>query len=670
MKSKNWNWSVVFLLLFVFSGCSSDDGLSDALSDKYFIISLKEENNTHIDTRSSFMEEVDFIQILFFQNGEFKWSPSKQDLIVKDDKVYIPVTNETLLNQSYDLYVIANREINDLVVGESLDKLKELEIKESFPVDTEFVLMNGLKSDVLLDLSQPKLGTIVLNRVPAQIKLQATFDEKKFVSGDCNGEQIYQIHQLNLDLVRFNTKAFVWNEGRVNGTYADLENKENIALAKNKEDNSYINNAPMYSYPNQWGSDNERETYLLLTAELSKCGSSTSPIPYYYLIPIEGWKDGIWVDNTQLKSNTLYEINVAINELGSLDSNKPLLVKGNIVVKDWTTESIDTSIDEFNYLFVDPLKSRMFDIDTKMLSFDSSLPDVKIKDINVYADFFNVKGEPERKKYNPDNSGEVEFGDPNQYPKFTMGSNTIEVSLNPSDNNLEKVIEFTVSNGIDELDQHVRIDQIPDISINTYRSEKAGIEILAGDVDITWILNLLNWGGDTNPHSVYNIIINVPKGQIVKYPPIIQKQVFGITYKQTSEDLEVINMISPNFITSSTKSNLSFAPYGLGKINGRTAANMHCHYYYEEVTINGKTEKYRGFRLPTKEEMKLIAERQYNNDILFVKGNNALLNSTDNYWTAENVYSIKQGELKEPFRTLGFINEARVICVRDLEKDK
>lgn len=162
----------------------------------------------------------------------------------------------------------------------------------------------------------------------------------------------------------------------------------------------------------------------------------------------------------------------------------------------------------------------------------------------------------------------------------------------------------------------------------------------------------------------------MPKGQIVKYPPIIQKQVFGITYKQTSEDLEVINMISPNFITSSTKSNLSFAPYGLGKINGRTAANMHCHYYYEEVTINGKTEKYRGFRLPTKEEMKLIAERQYNNDILFVKGNNALLNSTDNYWTAENVYSIKQGELKEPFRTLGFINEARVICVRDLEKDK
>lgn len=645
MKNKNWNWSVVFLLLFVFSGCSSDDDLSDALSDKYFIISLKEENNTHIDTRSSFMEEVDFIQILFFQNGEFKWSPSKQDLIVKDDKVYIPVTNETLLNQSYDLYVIANREINDLVVGESLDKLKELEIKESFPVDTEFVLMNGLKSDVLLDLSQPKLGTIVLNRVPAQIKLQATFDEKKFVSGDCNGEQIYQIHQLNLDLVRFNTKAFVWNEGRVNGTYADLENKENIALAKNKEDNSYINNAPMYSYPNQWGSDNERETYLLLTAELSKCGSSTSPIPYYYLIPIEGWKDGIWVDNTQLKSNTLYEINVAINELGSLDSNKPLLVKGNIVVKDWTTESIDTSIDEFNYLFVDPLKSRMFDIDTKMLSFDSSLPDVKIKDINVYADFFDVEGKPKHKEYNPNNSGEVEFGDPNQYPKLIIGNNTIGMTLNPSANNLKKTIKFTVTNGVNELDQFVNVEQIPALSIDTYKGVEAGVKF-AG---IPWHFK--------EAHSLYHFKMNVPKGQIVRYPEKIEQTSILGKFMITSPAEEVQNMISPSFMTGSIRSTIANTGSGL-----ESMWNLyHCRWYYEKR--EGVSDAYEDFRLPTRAELELIADREYNNSILFKREN--LFKENSLFWAADGKYKYSQGKLTK--HTDGLIaKSAYVVCVRDV----
>ena len=648
---KTYIWTSFIVLLAFLVGCSSENDLIEQNPDEYFIISLKEESS--LSTRASddkaFLKEIDFVQLFFFEGDDLVWVPQPQQLKYKDDKVYISINDENVLGRTYDLYVLANRSIDDLSSISNLTEFKAQLLKEELKGDVPYLLMNGELPNVSLDLSQPKLGTVKMKRVPAQVKVKIKFDSTKFTTEECSTNSEYQIKKLTLNLHHYNTSAYYWNDERVSGSLSDLAQWNNVTLAFNKEEELYQNLLPIYSYPNSWENNSERETYLVLAVDMVKCGGNGSEVTYYYQIPIDGFKDGKWVSNSSLVSNKLYVLNLSINEIGNTDSNTPLPLKGEVAVMEWNEEDIGTSIDDLNYLFVNPLISQMFDKRIQLLDYDSSKPEVSQKDLKVYANYYNVDGELVNGIYTGV-GGTGEFVDKDQYPviSFLSSEKQIKVELSPSKNNLEKHIDFTVTNGIPELDQKVEILQVPDISIITYRATSAGLDIVIPIPGLGW--------SSAKSHSVYNFKINVPKGQIVKYPPKVEKNTILGKFMITSDTQEVQNMISPSFMTGSIRSTVA----NTGSLIQDNWQLYHCRWYYEKAIVNGTEITYEDFRLPTRAELELMVDREYNNSILFKRNN--LFTEGELFWAADGKYKYSMGKITKVSR-----GSAYVVCVRDVK---
>ena len=117
---------------------------------------------------------------------------------------------------------------------------------------------------------------------------------------------------------------------------------------------------PFYSYPSDWSGDPDNEAYLLLKVNWYNSGAGETAAqarPYYYKIPI----NQILADNEagaafrdQLRRNYLYRYFVKLSELGSADPDVPAeLTDVNLDIMGWGNEDIATSIQKFDWLFVE-----------------------------------------------------------------------------------------------------------------------------------------------------------------------------------------------------------------------------------------------------------------------------------------------------------------------------
>ena len=687
---KNTSIYISLMLVFLLLSCSKNEVEELDQGIKGFVIELKD-SGTNTQTRATSVPLSEVIESinLFFDPIDASISPfiiGNNDIRIQESSgkylAYFSLHDASLLDKDYKIYMVVNR---DIPVGvTSFSMLQSAIITEDLnTVDTKYLLMSGqVKSStgevIHLATADTKLGNVTLVRVPSKISLEVTFTDK-FNVGDCVANK-YNIVGQKLVFNDYNTQGYYYNP---NNIVKEKDALKDINKDVQFESAEKVLSSTLYSYPNQWKDDATRETYLMLMIEVkTDCAGPVTPL--YYKIPIDGKNSSSVIQNNkELKANHNYILKVNIDQEGSTDPETPFELEGSYEIKEWELGDINTSIDEFHYLFVTPEYADLYNVNKQPFLAETSRLGVVAKDISVTASYYalNSAGQLVTSKYGDSSSLYDEFRSPAQFLQITGLPSDLKTIpfkglIEPSQNNLIKDISFVVHQKADTegvLDRKVVMKQYPAIAINTFWSLKSGIELFGGSWDIQWLLNLLG-GGDSSPHRVYHFETHVPQGQLIKYPNTSVGKVTDYTgviplfdYTYTSIDRENMNFVSPSFMSSSTKSNFKFKPGGIFglPVSGEEVVRLHCYFYYEETNITGVYEKYRKFRVPTKAELDLIADRQYNNKILMVQGTKALLQDGESYWTADGTYIYNEG-LLEPNTNKN--KESEVLCVRDIGK--
>jgi len=132
-----------------------------------------------------------------------------------------------------------------------------------------------------------------------------------------------------------------------------------------------------YTYPNHWGENMERETYLLVNVPYNdnngtdKTNDDTS-YPYnYYKVPIRFSAD---TDELHLDRNMQYTVNVTIDRKGNTEIDQPVTLTPTFNVAEWKTKDINVDNDSPNYLVLSDYDIEMHNEEKVTIEFFSSSP--------------------------------------------------------------------------------------------------------------------------------------------------------------------------------------------------------------------------------------------------------------------------------------------------------
>lgn len=140
-----------------------------------------------------------------------------------------------------------------------------------------------------------------------------------------------------------------------------------------------------YAYPNHWGDDAERETYLLVNVPYSENDEVHNN---YYKVPIRFSNDA---SELHIDRNTQYTINVTIDRKGNEEIDEPITLNPTFNVAAWEPETINVNDDAPSYLILSHEHIEMHNVADTVITFFSSgyLSNVEILD----AYFINKDGE-------------------------------------------------------------------------------------------------------------------------------------------------------------------------------------------------------------------------------------------------------------------------------------
>lgn len=140
-----------------------------------------------------------------------------------------------------------------------------------------------------------------------------------------------------------------------------------------------------YAYPNAWGDDAKRETYILINVPYSENDEYHNN---YYKVPIRISNDA---NELQIDRNTQYTVNVTIDRKGNEVIDEPLPLKPTFNVAEWKSEEIQVDDDTPSYLVLSHDYIEMHNVADTTITFFSSdeLKSVQIMD----AYFINKDGD-------------------------------------------------------------------------------------------------------------------------------------------------------------------------------------------------------------------------------------------------------------------------------------
>lgn len=133
-----------------------------------------------------------------------------------------------------------------------------------------------------------------------------------------------------------------------------------------------------YTYPNHWGENMERETYLLVNVPYNdnngtdKTNDDTPYLLYnYYKVPIRFSAD---TDELHLDRNMQYTVNVTIDRKGNTEIDQPVTLTPTFNVAEWKTKDINVDNDSPNYLVLSDYDIEMHNEEKVTIEFFSSSP--------------------------------------------------------------------------------------------------------------------------------------------------------------------------------------------------------------------------------------------------------------------------------------------------------
>lgn len=165
------------------------------------------------------------------------------------------------------------------------------------------------------------------------------------------------------------------------------------ANAKNPEESGlkykydYVQNIPLYSYPNKWTNNEEERhgTYLLLVVPWSNDGGKTYRTCYYH-VPV------VPSGTYEIARNISYHINLHVGVLGSYVPEEPFEVEADYFVADWGSKDLEVDIKDYRYLVVDQNEYTVNNENTITIPFYTSHP-TEVVAINMKFWRFNFSDE-------------------------------------------------------------------------------------------------------------------------------------------------------------------------------------------------------------------------------------------------------------------------------------
>ena len=359
------------LLCGIVSGCTLDP-LEDEVQEEELhglVLELTVDNNPAVTSSSAstraaadptlnenLVKEVD----VFFSDDGTNVDSHIHATLGSDNRIVLAGADwrQTFSAASYDVYVIANRhddntDLSGISTIEELMALTDTDV-DVYKVEGESISTSETYSGKTFLMDGHTVWTspatddatiaVDLKRAAAKIVVNVSY---KTSEG-------FDLEKLSLTsprkkVVNYATQAVAFTDSEykepeiqgdassdgfmiANVTSGDGENRKDILYA--------------YSYPNRWGGNIERETYILMN------------IPYvddnddyqnnYYKVPVRISSD---TDELRLDRNMQYTVNVTVDRKGNAEIDEPIeLESPTFNVAEWKTETINVDNDSPNYL--------------------------------------------------------------------------------------------------------------------------------------------------------------------------------------------------------------------------------------------------------------------------------------------------------------------------------
>lgn len=379
--------------LAVMVGCVKID---DITSDHQGMVTLKLSNNTLITTRATTSADekalnefwIDKVQCFFTTDDNTIVYASDLITIADDDKdgsanlnLTIPSAAMTTLfsgTGTPKIYVVAN--VGTKIEAETIADVKDQAITlEAYKADakasaqSKFVMDSALtaikKSDNSIVTSDGK--AIDLIRAAAKIQVQVNIN-KIITVGEGDAAQtwtpvlddIEMTYNRSVTSSKLNATA---DAATARASYA--QTVADFTFAGTDEGSTataytLTQKVPFYSYPSSWTNTKDNEAYISLIIPWSK-DNGASYLTYSYQIPVN-------FDGKKLERNHLYQLNVNVGVLGTLEGDVELTP--SYVVVDWGTGAINTALSSPKYLVVDETVVNIYNQNQYDIVYASSHP--------------------------------------------------------------------------------------------------------------------------------------------------------------------------------------------------------------------------------------------------------------------------------------------------------
>lgn len=279
-------------------------------------------------------------------------------------------------------YVVANLPEGTVMPAQStIGNLRNIAVEADFATSApqpSFVMDGDNSLTLTGDISTPSqctvAGNVDLTRAASKIRLGVKVADSVTVNGETWEPQIDRgMSVLITDGVQ---KAKVQPDAKPGSDIADpyystATNATEVShrgrtLADKGEDVEYRYqlDQPFYTFPNTWSGDDENMTYMVLTVPFKKKGVDTYRT-CYYTVPV--------VRDNSIGRNVSYMVNIKINILGSFNPDEPLLLEDlSYRAIEWSSESMDVSIQDYRYLVLDQTEYVVNNLDSINIPFYSS----------------------------------------------------------------------------------------------------------------------------------------------------------------------------------------------------------------------------------------------------------------------------------------------------------
>lgn len=303
-------------------------------------------------------------------------------------------------------------------------------------------LMDGMYTMMLNDgVVKNKMIPVGLKRAAAKIRIGINYDQSKFSAPVGVDVQKLLVNYVPATLI-------VDSGGLLDGNQETMQAFTSFAAGVQQN-----GKAVMYSYENNWTGLQEYATYLIMNIPVTDISSGTTYANNYYKVPVNySYSQDGSTDVYKLKRNTLYDITVNVDVLGSDDPGTALTLDGSYRIVDWTTKDVYVSVEGADFIYVKDTNISLPNRTIFTTTFQSSTPDVIIADMKVNGV--------------PANNGDQ---DVLLYVDAGVKSGNITIDSRLPSNFVAKVITFTVQNGV-PLSVDVTVTQYPPVYLGSHDS--------------------------------------------------------------------------------------------------------------------------------------------------------------------------------------------------------